>query len=82
MEMPNVPPDDLLDVLEMTKRLELHMGTVLNENDLTLAMSALMSATINCVISQCKTLEEVMIYRQLFFQFFDASIRSIKIQEK
>lgn len=82
MDGPMVPQDDLLDVMEMTQKLENYISKVLKENDLTLAMSALMSASINCTIAQCTTLSEVMFYRNIFAQIFDASIRSIRLKEK
>lgn len=82
MEPPSVPQDDLLDVMEMTQKLEAHMCRILGENEISLAMSALMSASINCMLAQCKTLDEVVFYRNIFMQIFDSSIRSIKIKEK
>lgn len=82
MENPIVPHDDLLDVVEMTQKLESHISSILQENELTLSMSALMSATINCIISQCTNFDEVVFYRNIFMQIFDSSIRAIKIKEK
>lgn len=82
MDNPSVPQDDLLDVMEMTSKLENYITHVLKENELTLAMSALMSASINCMLAQCQTLEEVVFYRNIFAQIFDSSIRSIRLKEK
>lgn len=82
MAIPSVPQDDLLDVMEMTNKLENYIGKILKENELTLAMSALMSASINCTLSQCKTLDEVMFYRNIFMEIFDSSIRSIQLKGK
>ena len=82
MQKPTVPQDDLLDVMEMTKKLENYISNVLKENELTLAMSALMSASINCMLGQCKTLEEVIFYKNVFTNIFDSSIRSIRLKEK
>jgi len=80
MEDPQIPQDDLMDVLEMTRDIEAHISKVLAENDLNLALSALMSAAINSIMSQCTTLDEVVYYRNLFMLSFDSSIKSIKIQ--
>lgn len=77
-----VPQDDLLDVMEMTKKLENYISSVLKENELTLAMSALMSASINCILGQCKTLDEVIFYKNVFTNLFESSIRSIRLKEK
>lgn len=80
MTQPAIPQDDLIDVMEMTQKLESHISHILKENDITLAMSALMSASINCMLGQCKTLDEVVFYRNIFMQIFDSSIRNIKIK--
>ncbi len=45
MEHPQIPQDDLTDVKEMTGKIEDYICDVLENNDKTLAMSALMSAT-------------------------------------
>jgi len=82
MDKPPIPRDDLIDVMEMTQKLESHISHILKENEITLAMSALMSATINCMLGQCKTFDEVVFYRNIFMQIFDSSIRAIKIKEK
>jgi len=82
VENPEVPNDDLLDVMEMTQKLESYICDVLQENEMTLCMSALMSATINCILAQCQTLDEVVFYRNIFMDIFDSSIRTIKIRRK
>lgn len=82
MERPAIPQDDLFDVMEMTQKLESYMSEVLNDNNLTLAMSALISASINTMLAQCKNLEEVMFYRNIFMQIFDSSIKQIKLKDK
>lgn len=80
MELPHIPRDDLMDVMEMTNKIESYISGVLKDNDRNLAMSALMSASINSMLSQCKTLNEVMFCRNLFMQILDSSIQSIQIK--
>lgn len=80
MDMFALPQDDLLDVMEMTQKLERYILKTLGENDLPLAMSALMSAVVNSTLSQCTTLDEVIFYRTVFMQVFDSSIRSLEIK--
>jgi hypothetical protein len=80
MDRPQIPHDDLMDVMEMTNKIESYVNHVLKDNDGNLALSALMSACINCMLSQCSTLTEVMFYRNLFVQILDNSIRTIRIQ--
>ncbi len=82
MENSDVSRDDLLDVMEMTVKLENQIGNVLKENELSLAMSALISSTINCMVGQCYTIDEVIYYRDLYMEIFDGAIRAIKIRGK
>jgi hypothetical protein len=82
MEIPPISRDDLLDVLEMTQKLEAFIQRTLSDHQMSLAMSALMSSTINFIIAQCDTLEEVIIQRNVFIQIFDMSIKSIEIRDK
>jgi hypothetical protein len=80
MEGPQIPHDDFMDVMEMTNKMESYINHVLKDNDSNLAVSALIGACINCMLSQCSTLTEVMFYRNLFVQILDNSIRNIRIQ--
>jgi hypothetical protein len=80
MELPHIPQDDLMDVLEMTNKIEAYIHQVLKDNERNLALSALMSSCINCMLGQCHTLDEVVFYRNLFVQILDNSIRTIRIQ--
>jgi hypothetical protein len=80
MDGPQIPHDDLMDVMEMTNKIESYVNHVLKDNDCNLAISALMSACINRMLAQCNTLTEVMFYRNLFVQILDNSIRTIRIQ--
>jgi hypothetical protein len=81
MEPKAIPRDDLLDVLEMTQKLEAYMSHILKDNETSLSMSALMSATLNQIFMQCTSLEEVIMYRDIFMQLFDRTIRLIKTRE-
>lgn len=78
MESPHIPHDDLMDVLEMTNKIESYISNILKDNDHNLAISALMNASVNSMIGQCKTLSEVMFCRTLFIQILDISIKSIE----
>lgn len=80
MEPPSIPQDDLIDVMEMTEKIESHILSVIKGNDRNLSMSALMSACINSMLLQCSTLEEILFYRNLFVQILDVSIKSIKLK--
>jgi hypothetical protein len=82
MEKKVVSQDDVTDVLEMTQRLEDCIGKVLHENEITLSISALISATINSMLAQCQTLDEVVLYRNIFVEIFDSTIREITVREQ
>lgn len=80
MKLPHVPQDDIVDVIELATKIENHVNDILMENDMNLAMSALISATINCTLSQCKSLDEVVFYKDIFMKLFDDSIRQVKLK--
>ena len=64
----------------MTDKLETFISDTLKGNQCSLALSALMSASINSMLAQCKTLDEVVLYRNIFIQMLDAAIKGIKIK--
>jgi DNA-binding phage protein len=80
-EKSQIPQDDLMDVMEMTQKIEKYITRVLRDQDPQLAFSALISASINCLFAQCKTFEEVVFYRNLFIEILDRSIRMMKINK-
>lgn len=71
--------DDFQDVLEMTMKMESFFNEISSENDKNLAMSALMSSSINCMFAQCKSMNEIFFHRQLFIQMMDSTIKTIQI---
>lgn len=75
-----IPHDDLLDVMEMTHKIEECMQDTVEGHNRNLAISAICSASINAILSQCNTFEEVLFYRNLFVKILDSSIRSIQIK--
>ena len=80
-DQPHIYADDLMDVMEMTHKIEKYITRVINDQDISLAMSSLMSASINCIFAQCKTFDEVVFYRNLFMEIMDRSIRQMKIKK-
>lgn len=81
MKVPQIPQDDIMDVMEMMNKIEKLLNRILKDNETNLAMSALISSTINCLLSQCKTIDEVVFYRNLFMKILDNSISHIKIKD-
>lgn len=82
MNKSTVPQDDIDDVKEMTDALEKYMFHVLKDNEPRLSMSALMSATLNSILDQCSSIDEVVFYRNIFVAIFDATIQTIRIKGK
>lgn len=80
MEPIPISQDDIQDVTEMTGALEEAISAILNGNQSSLALSALMGASINCMMSQCKTLNEVIYYRNIFITALDGAISLIQIK--
>jgi hypothetical protein len=82
MERVPVSNDDLMDVIELTDKLELAIGEILNGHQTTLAISAIISSSINCALSQCNTMQEIMIYRDMFVRVIDETIKNVHIKKK
>jgi len=81
MEPHSVSQDDIQDVMELTDKLELAIGEILNGNQTTLAISAIISASINCCFSQCSTMEEIIVYRNMFVRVIDETIKNFQIKK-
>lgn len=74
----NIAHDDLLDIQELTSKLENFMLETFEGHDKRICLSALMGATLNCSIGNCKTLYEAQMLRNIFVSVFDKAIQKIK----
>ncbi len=81
MNKRRIAPDDLQDVIEMTRSIENGIHKVIHESELNLGLSALMNATMNVILYQCRDKAEARFYRNAFVKMFDQTIRSIRIEE-
>lgn len=81
MDVPSISQDDLMDVMEMAEKIEKGIAEILIGNEHALAMSSLMSASINSMLAQCKSLDQILFYRNLFVQILDISIKAIHIKD-
>jgi hypothetical protein len=81
MRFQDIPQDDVQDVIEMTEKLKNSIFDILKDTNTQLAMSALISATINCILAQCETIEQVIKLRNNFIIIFDSTIKNIKVKE-
>jgi hypothetical protein len=78
MQPPHIPNDDLMDVMEMTSKIESYIANVIKDTDQNIALSSLMNGLVNSIIEQCKTYSDVIVCRNLLIQVLDISIRSIQ----
>jgi hypothetical protein len=76
-----ITQDDIYDVTEMADDIENYLGTLFNDNETNLVISALMSASVSTLIEKCKNLNECTHCRNIFILMFDATIRSAYPQE-
>lgn len=81
MEKVPISQDDLQDVMEMTVKIETFISNVLEGNEQSLSISALMSASINSLIRQCSYKEEVAFYRNVFVELLDSVTNTIELNE-
>ena len=77
--MNGMSQDDLQDVLELTRSIELSVFELLKEQDLDIAISSLISACVNSIVSQCDTIEDILFYRKIAMLVFDQTIRRIRV---
>ncbi len=82
MDDRQISQDDIQDVVEMTYNLERTICEVVRGNDKYLAISALINATINIMLANCNTYEQILNTRDLFINIFDRTIKDFKIKKK
>ncbi len=70
--------DELMNFMDITRKMETHLSDTLKEHELNVCMTALMSATITFALHHCKSYEEMIYYRNIFTKIFDSYIRSFK----
>lgn len=78
MQKRDISLDDIEDVRQMSRKLEEAIRRTLNGNELSLAISALLSATVNSIIDQCETLEQVEHYHSVFIKVFEVGMEQFK----
>lgn len=80
MSIPKVSQDDLLDVEELTVKLQDQISDILADTVLYLSMPALIGATIRCILSQCETVDQANFYKDIFINLFDQAtkVRDVK----
>lgn len=66
--------DDLYDVVELTEKIEESLNLILQDQDLSIGMSALLTGFCRGIFNQCSSLEQVMFYRSLLNRYLDSCI--------
>jgi hypothetical protein len=74
-EILKVPQDDLLDVMELTQKLQHQISIVLEDTVLYLSMPALVAATIKCMLHQCESVEKARFYKDLYIYLFEEALK-------
>jgi len=67
--------------MEMTDKIEAYIHKILKNNECHIGMSALLSATTNCLFAQCNTIDEVIFFRNMFMEILDRSIKAIQVKQ-
>lgn len=77
MERLDISQDDLLDVAELSMKIETFVNQVLEDTELNVAFSSLMSGSINSLLARCQNKGEVLFYGNLFIQIIDNTMRTV-----
>ena len=78
MEKPQLPQDDLEDVMDMTDKIEDFATFIVKEAPINIAMSALISATTNCILAKCESIGQAIFFRNLLLEVMDKTIGEMK----
>jgi len=78
MEKKAIPHDDLLDVMELAQDIETYISNALEDKPHNLAISALLSATVNSFMRKSRTVDDAVFNRNFFIQVMDLAIQDIK----
>lgn len=74
MQNRSISNDDVLDVVEMTNVLKSHINSVLQDNEMPIAMSALINATVHVMLDQSENSEELEHYSDCLRKILDDAI--------
>jgi len=80
MEHKQIPKDDLQDVMELTKKLIRGIHRTLEPHNLEIAISALLSAFLHSLLTQCETVDEILFYKEVIDIHLIETIKNSKPQ--
>lgn len=77
-----IPQDDFMDVLEITKDLQKYMDNISLENGRNIAMTAIINSTINSIFNNSGEIKDVIFYRNVLVELLDSSIKEVQDKTK
>lgn len=80
MDLRSISLDDIEDVEQLTEEIGQALTKILDDHELDLAISAIITSTILSIVNQCDNVKQLIFYRNAFVRFFDATIREIKMK--
>jgi hypothetical protein len=72
---PYIPKDDLEDLEQLTEGLLNAIQNILRDQQADIAVSALISASLSCIIGQCDSVKEIIFYREIIDALFIKTIQ-------
>ena len=81
MDLDPIPNDDVMDVSELTQKIQNAVSNILQDNEVDVAISALISSFVNEVIFQCDNVSEILFYQAIIQEMFISRIKSIRLKE-
>ena len=79
MEKNSFSRDDVQDVIELTAKLQTAIHEILEDNNTSIGISALINACIYTMLYQCNNMGDVTRLRNSFITIMDYTIRKTKI---
>ncbi len=81
MYHPQISNDDVTDIMEMAQKIEDYIKEIVKDNDKNIAISALISGSVNSIMSQCNSINETILYRNFLVQTMDMAIKCAQEKE-
>jgi hypothetical protein len=78
----NISQDDILDVKELTAKLETAITDILKDNEYSLALSALMSALLNSMMRQCGSFGEIKTHFGMLIHIIHSTLEDMENKVK
>ncbi len=77
-----IPPDDIDDVIELQMKIENAIIEICTGHDASLAISALMTATVNCLITNSDDYDHLLFHRNVLLKLYDMALDRYRAKMK